>query len=195
MWLVAICSPKTGKIVVIERRHLYQHLNYCDSLIFSIFCVSVRISDKTIVPRSTLTTVARRQNLMDTAPETRLFLAAQSGQLDDVRSLLASSVNPNVKTAGVTPLVAAAENGHLEVCQALLKSGADPKLVGAEARSAYSLATKKGHDEVAMLLASVSIAHSLVVSERVLLYSVAVSERFLCLLCSPACSLRQPAAK
>jgi len=58
----------------------------------------------------------------------RLFLAAASGDLDEVKRLvLDCGVDPNAKdVVGETPLHYAALEGHPDVAKLLLEHGADP---------------------------------------------------------------------
>jgi ankyrin repeat protein len=56
----------------------------------------------------------------------QLHFAAQEGNLDDVKRLLAAGYQPNVfDELGKTPLHYAGERGHLDVMRLLLAAGAD----------------------------------------------------------------------
>ena len=56
----------------------------------------------------------------------QLHFAAQDGNVEDVKRLLAAGYQPNVfDDLGQTPLHYAAEGGHLEVMNVLLAAGAD----------------------------------------------------------------------
>ena len=62
---------------------------------------------------------------------TALMKAAERGQLNRVRALLASGVQVDARVAGhITALAIAAIAGHLEVVKALLAAGANPNLLG-----------------------------------------------------------------
>jgi ankyrin repeat protein len=58
-----------------------------------------------------------------------LLSAAESGDLNEVRSLLEKGVDVNAKLgSGHTALVLAAIEGHLDIVKALLRAGADPNV-------------------------------------------------------------------
>jgi len=62
---------------------------------------------------------------------TSLMMAAESGQLDRVRSLLASRAEVDTRAPqSITALGLAAGAGHLEVVKVLLAAGANPNIVG-----------------------------------------------------------------
>jgi len=61
---------------------------------------------------------------------TALMLAAESGNLDQVRALLQSGADVNeAKGSGHTALMLAAGRDHLEIVQTLLKAGANPNAI------------------------------------------------------------------
>ena len=63
---------------------------------------------------------------------TKLMAAAESGQLDRVRELLASGAEVDARiAANITALALAAGRGHYEVVKVLLKAGANPNIIGA----------------------------------------------------------------
>ena len=63
---------------------------------------------------------------------TALLYAAQQGDTDSARHLLAAGANVNDQAAdGVTALVLASHSGHGEFARFLLEQGADPNLMGA----------------------------------------------------------------
>jgi len=72
--------------------------------------------------------------------EGRLFSAAASGDLDEVKRLvLDCGLDPNIKDDfGNTPLHNAAGGGHLDVVKLLLEHGADPNVKGNYGRYAVT---------------------------------------------------------
>ena len=82
-----------------------------------------------------------------------LVEAANSGNVEQVRSLLAAGADPNVRTEkGYTPLMLAAASNYLEVVQLLLDKGADPNLQSNPGYTALMLATAEGYDNIARVL-------------------------------------------
>jgi ankyrin repeat protein len=62
---------------------------------------------------------------------TKLMAAAERGQLDRVRELLASGAEVDARiAANITALALAAGRGHYEVVKVLLKAGANPNIIG-----------------------------------------------------------------
>ena len=60
---------------------------------------------------------------------TPLHQAVKSGNLSEVKALLAGGSDPNaIGKAGATPLALAALRGHTDCAEALLLAGADPNL-------------------------------------------------------------------
>jgi len=86
--------------------------------------------------------------------EGRLFSAAATGDLDEVKRLvLDCGVDPNVKDkVGETPLHYAAERGHLDVVKLLLEHGADPNVQDNDGWTPLHYAAKKCHVDVARVL-------------------------------------------
>jgi ankyrin repeat protein len=63
---------------------------------------------------------------------TPLMTAAERGQLDRVRELLATGAEVDARTSPtITALALAAGEGHLEVVKVLLRAGANPNIIGA----------------------------------------------------------------
>ena len=84
------------------------------------------------------------------AMETSLHEAAQNGDLAVVRSLLASGVDVEAKTAdgaNKTPLHLAAANGHAEAMWVLVQFGADTEAKGVLGETPLHLAAADGHVE------------------------------------------------
>lgn len=81
-----------------------------------------------------------------------LRLASYRGSTSVVRELVAAGIGPNeaCPDAGLTSLQLAAGNGHALVCELLLDAMADPD--PKPGPSAFSLAQKKGHEEVQEVL-------------------------------------------
>jgi ankyrin repeat protein len=78
-----------------------------------------------------------------------LRLAAQRGNVDEVRRLLAAGAAVNARSAydGLTPLVAAVLNRRLAVVKVLLAAGADPAIHTA-LEDAYALAASAGTADI-----------------------------------------------
>jgi ankyrin repeat protein len=78
-----------------------------------------------------------------------LRLAAQRGNVDEVRRLLAAGAAVNARSAydGLTPLVAAVLNRRLAVVKVLMAAGADPGIYTA-LTDAYALAASAGADDI-----------------------------------------------
>lgn len=91
------------------------------------------------------------QNTLDDKGRIALLNAAQSGQVDVVRALMAKGVSPNVRNgdeAGWTPLQLAAVENHVRVVEVLLNSGANPSYPNAKGWDPLMSAAKRGHTEV-----------------------------------------------
>jgi ankyrin repeat protein len=86
--------------------------------------------------------------------EGRLFSAAASGDLDEVKRLvLDCGVDPKIKDIlGRTPLHHAASNGHLNVVEFLLEHGADPNIGDKNGNTPLHYAASGGHLDVVKLL-------------------------------------------
>ncbi len=90
--------------------------------------------------------------------ERRLFNAAEHGNIEVVRDLLAQGVNPNKKYHyGKTPLHLAAQNGHTGIVQELLARGAKINATDLDFSkhwTALHYAAQNGHAETVQVLAS-----------------------------------------
>ncbi|MFP3873108.1 MAG: ankyrin repeat domain-containing protein [Thiohalophilus sp.] len=86
----------------------------------------------------------------DERGRTPLYLAAEQGDLDTVRSLLDKGAVVDARDNCLwTPLMRAAQNGHLDVVQTLLQAGAD---INAKDRDGYhALTAVVITDQVAIL--------------------------------------------
>jgi ankyrin repeat protein len=81
-----------------------------------------------------------------------LILAAEYGDLDTVREMLALGANPNAMGPQSAALHCAAFEGHLEIVKYLLDNKADSNLVDTRGFYALQLAASKGRVEVALAL-------------------------------------------
>ena len=82
-----------------------------------------------------------------------LIDAVQNGEIDRVRELLDSGVNPNFRNiVSDSPLISASFDGHTEIVKLLLESGADPNIGYRHGYTPLIFASKKGHSDVARLL-------------------------------------------
>lgn len=85
---------------------------------------------------------------------TALFGAAETGDADTARRLLAAGTQPDGFSSkhGSTALIAAAAAGFADVVQALLEYGADADLKNGFGEAALDAARKAGHGRVCNLL-------------------------------------------
>jgi ankyrin repeat protein len=91
----------------------------------------------------------------DSSGRDLLLIAAEQGQVEVVKLVLATKLNPNSKCPGRTPLSFAAEDGHEEVVRLLLNdSHVDPYFKDLEDRTSLWFAAVNGHKEVVKLLLS-----------------------------------------
>jgi len=96
----------------------------------------------------------RKKNQSRTEAVVALTWAASQGDLNEVRALIATGVEPSTADYdGRTPLHLAAAEGQLEVVRYLLGAGADPKLTDRWGGSPLTDAETNGHTEIAGLLA------------------------------------------
>jgi hypothetical protein len=87
-------------------------------------------------------------------PETPLTSAAQDGDFEQVRRLLASGMSVDETGGfGFTPLIWGARQGHVSVVRELLKHGANPELrAGVNGWTPLMHAVHKGQEAAAMAL-------------------------------------------
>ena len=81
-----------------------------------------------------------------------LYAAAQTGRVEDVRSLLRMNTNPNWTQDGETALIAAARKGYAQVVSELLENDADPMILDGLGRNALHWACENGFEEVVKVL-------------------------------------------
>ena len=83
-----------------------------------------------------------------------LFTAARSGQLEEIKNLLASGADINQKNEkGYSPLMLACYNGQYNAAQFLIQSGADVNSVDENTNSILMGVVFKGHSVIFDLLA------------------------------------------
>jgi ankyrin repeat protein len=105
-----------------------------------------------------------RVDAADKSGNTSLHVAAQTGQLELAKLLLAKGANPNARSAEVqstgrgfggggffrpaglqTPLLLAARNNHLDIMHVLVDAGADSKLKAQDGTTLLMAAAGSGH--------------------------------------------------
>jgi hypothetical protein len=83
----------------------------------------------------------------------RLYQAAMSGNVAEVRRLVALGVSVDAKDVnGWTPLLWAAYNGHVEAIRVLAQLGVDITAQTAAGMTALQLSLQKGHHQAAQVL-------------------------------------------
>jgi ankyrin repeat protein len=97
--------------------------------------------------------VLRRHKAQEGKPEARLILAAQSGDIIEVKNALAQGAQINAKTvAGDTALLLSVDGGHAEITDILLQAEADVNLKGARGRTPLMVAVQKGKSKLVKAL-------------------------------------------
>jgi glutaminase len=95
----------------------------------------------------------RKKNQTQTEAVVALTWAASQGDLNEVRTLIATGVEPGTADYdGRAPLHLAAAEGQLDVVRYLLAAGADPRPVDRWGGTPLSDAEANGHGEIAALL-------------------------------------------
>ncbi len=95
----------------------------------------------------------RKKNQTQTEAVVALTWAASQGDLNEVRALIATGVEPGTADYdGRTPLHLAAAEGQLDVVRYLLAAGADPRPADRWGGTPLSDAEGNGHAEIAALL-------------------------------------------
>jgi glutaminase len=95
----------------------------------------------------------RKKNQAQTEAVVALTWAASQGDLNEVRALIATGVDPGTADYdGRTPLHLAAAEGQLDVVRYLLAVGADPRPADRWGGTPLSDAEGNGHAEIAALL-------------------------------------------
>ncbi|MET4105188.1 ankyrin repeat domain-containing protein [Hymenobacter sp. UYP22] len=93
--------------------------------------------------------------MMPGFPTTFLFLAAENGHLEVVKTLLKHKAQiDKTDSFSMTPLMAAAAKGNLEIVQALLTSGANPKAKDKDGKDVLANAKEGGNADVIKLIQS-----------------------------------------
>jgi hypothetical protein len=88
----------------------------------------------------------------------RLYRAAMSGNVAEVRKLVALGGNMDAKDVnGGTPLLWAAYNGHVEAIKTFVKSGADKDVKTAAGETPLHYAAGNGHVEAIRVLAQLGV--------------------------------------
>jgi len=95
----------------------------------------------------------RKKNQTQTEAVVALTWAASQGDLNEVRALIATGVEPGTADYdGRTPLHLAAAEGQLDIVRYLLAAGAGPRPVDRWGGTPLSDAETHGHGEIAALL-------------------------------------------
>jgi ankyrin repeat protein len=91
----------------------------------------------------------------------KLILAAERGQLDQVRTYLEAGADPNARSKdSFTVLMWAAARSHVEVVKLLLEAGVDLNARTRKGRTAIEIAAQEGHHDIAKILLEAGAEHS-----------------------------------
>lgn len=137
---------------------------YCVDYIRLAHNPSWRLSMKTnplpLMTRSVLAVVAVLSLLSCSmmryyTPDGRLLVAAQQGDMKEVKAALADGANVNARGKDeATPLMVASLNRNSEIAKHLIENGADVNAKGKDGKTALKLAQASKHTEVVKYLIS-----------------------------------------
>ena len=147
--LMGICvwSPRLD-----EHGNSVRGIEFCRKLVAAY---NVHVFDSLVISRGRTgkRDPRRRKNQAEIEAVVALTWAASQGDLDEVRALVASGVEPGTADYdGRTPLHLAAAEGQAEVVRYLLAAGADPRPVDRWGGTPLSDAEAGGHTEIAAAL-------------------------------------------
>lgn len=128
--------------------------HYCEG--DHLRCVRFRMSNAgravplTLLPNGRM---VRAQRSSEEVAATTLFNAVLKDRTHMISVLIRAGVDPDVRNIeGMTPLMAAAEIGARDIARLLIENGADPKLVDEAGETAFDIAMRKGHVDMAGIL-------------------------------------------
>ena len=147
--LMGICvwSPRLD-----EHGNSVRGIEFCRKLVAAY---NVHVFDSLVTGRGPAAkrNPRRKKNQARTEAVVALTWAASQGDLDEVRALIATGVEPGTADYdGRTPLHLAAAEGQMEVARHLLAAGADPHPVDRWGGTPLTDAEAGGHTEIAALL-------------------------------------------
>jgi glutaminase len=147
--LMGICvwSPRLD-----EHGNTVRGIEFCRKLIAEY---NVHVFDSLVTGRGRTAKrdPRRKKNQTQTEAVVALTWAASQGDLNEVRALIATGVDPGTADYdGRAPLHLAAAEGQLDVVRYLLAAGADPRPVDRWGGTPLSDAEANGHGEIAALL-------------------------------------------
>ena len=147
--LMGICfwSPRLD-----EHGNSVRGIEFCRKLVAEY---NVHVFDSLVAGRgrSSKRDPRRKKNQTQTEAVVALTWAASQGDLDEVRALIATGVEPGTADYdGRTPMHLAAAEGQLNIVRCLLAAGADPQPVDRWGGTPLSDAEGNGHGEIAALL-------------------------------------------
>jgi len=147
--LMGICvwSPRLD-----EHGNTVRGIEFCRKLIAEY---NVHVFDSLVTGRGRTAKrdPRRKKNQTQTEAVVALTWAASQGDLNEVRALIATGVDPGTADYdGRAPLHLAAAEGQLDVVRYLLAAGADPRPVDRWGGTPLSDAEANGHGEISALL-------------------------------------------
>jgi glutaminase len=147
--LMGICvwSPRLD-----EQGNSVRGIEFCRKLVAEY---NVHVFDSLVTgrDRTSKRDPRRKKNQTQTEAVVALTWAASQGDLNEVRALIATGIEPGTADYdGRTPLHLAAAEGQLEVVRYLLAAGADPRPVDRWGGTPLSDAEGNGHTDTAALL-------------------------------------------